>query len=101
MKVCGRSSARFSVDSIGYPVYNSNRRGQINMLVNSTDVQNNFGKYLDMSSNQEIVITRNGLPIARLVGVNTTISFLSDRLVGLVPPDVNEKEIRSERLERQ
>lgn len=71
------------------------------MLVNSTEIQNNFGKYLDLASNEEIVITRNGLPIARLVGVNNTISFLSDRLVGLIPPDVDERSERDERLARQ
>jgi prevent-host-death family protein len=83
-------------------VYNSQKQKEaIEMLVNSTDIQNNFGKYLEMSSDREIVITRNGTPIARLVGVNTAISFLSDRLVGLVPPDVDEKAIRDERLARQ
>ena len=71
------------------------------MLVNSTEVQNNFGKYLDMASDQEIIITRNGQPIARLVGVNNSIAFLSDRLVGLVPADVDEKAAREERLSRQ
>lgn len=71
------------------------------MLVNSTEVQNNFGKYLDLASGQEIVITRNGLPIARLIGVENSISFLSDRLVGLVPSDTDEKSARDERLARQ
>jgi prevent-host-death family protein len=71
------------------------------MFVNSTEIQNNFGKYLELASNQEIVITRNGLPIARLIGVKNTISFLSDRLVGLVPSDVDEKSARDERLARQ
>jgi prevent-host-death family protein len=73
----------------------------IEMLVNSSEVQNNFGKYLDLASDQEIVITRNGLPVARLVGVENTISFLSDRLVGLVPPNVDEKPARDEKLARQ
>lgn len=71
------------------------------MLVNSTELQNNFGKYLDLASDQEIVITRNGLPIARLVGVKNSISFLSDRLIGLVPAEVDEKAVREERLSRR
>jgi prevent-host-death family protein len=71
------------------------------MLVNSTEVQNNFGKYLDLASSQEIVITRNGLPVARLVGMDKSISFLSDRLVGLIPPDTDKKAVRDERLARQ
>ena len=71
------------------------------MIVNSTEVQNNFGKYLDMAEEQEIVITRNGQPIARLVGVNNAVRFLSDSLVGLIPTDVEEDSMRSERLDRQ
>lgn len=71
------------------------------MIVNSTEVQNNFGKYLELAEDQEIVITRNGQPVARLVGVNNAVQFLSDSLVGLIPPDVNEDSMREERLERQ
>jgi prevent-host-death family protein len=71
------------------------------MIVNSTEVQNNFGKYLEMAVNQEIVITRNGQPVARLVGVNSAVRFLSDSLVGLIPIDVSEDSTRKERLDRQ
>jgi prevent-host-death family protein len=71
------------------------------MIVNSTDIQNNFGKYLDLASSEEIVITRKGAPVARLLGVEETISFLSDRLVGLVPKDVDEKALKEERIARQ
>ncbi|MBR7554902.1 type II toxin-antitoxin system prevent-host-death family antitoxin [Allobacillus sp. GCM10007491] len=36
------------------------------MIVNSTELQNNFGKYLMMAAYEDIVITRNGTEIARL-----------------------------------
>ena len=36
------------------------------MIVNSTEVQNNFGKYLMLSASEDIIITRNGLPVSRL-----------------------------------
>ena len=71
------------------------------MIVKSTDIQNNFGKYLEIASGQEVVITKNGLPVARLLGMKDTISFLSDRLVGVIPSNVNENEAKSERLARQ
>ena len=71
------------------------------MFVNSTEIQNNFGKYLDLAAGQEIVITRNGLPVARLLGMKETVSFLTDRLVGLIPPDVDEAAVKRERLKRQ
>ena len=71
------------------------------MIVNSTEVQNNFGKYLDLATQQEIVITKNGQPVARLMGVEKTASFLSDRLVGLIPDDIDEDGLKSERLQQQ
>jgi prevent-host-death family protein len=71
------------------------------MIVNSTDIQNNFGKYLELASKQEIMITKNGLPVARLLGMKDTVSFLSDRLVGLVPKDVDESTAKDERIARQ
>ena len=71
------------------------------MIVSSTEVQNNFGKYLDMAAEGEVIITKNGLPVARLLGVNETVSFLSDRLVGIVPEDVTLEDPKSERLARQ
>jgi len=71
------------------------------VIVNSTEIQNNFGKYLELASGQEIIITKNGLPVARLLGVKDTVSFLADRLVGIVPPDIDENKAKSERLERQ
>jgi prevent-host-death family protein len=71
------------------------------MIVSSTDVQNNFGKYLELADKQEIIITKNGQPVARLLGVREAVSFLSDRLVGLVPPDIDEGCAKRERLKRQ
>ena len=37
------------------------------MIINSTEVQNNFGKYLQLVDSEDIVITRNGKKVARLV----------------------------------
>lgn len=71
------------------------------MIVTSTEVQNNFGKYIDLASNHEIIITRNGSPVARLLGANQAVHFLSDKLVGIVPDDVNENAAKEERLSKQ
>ena len=71
------------------------------MVISSTEAQNNFGKYLEMASGQEIVITKNGLPVARLLGMDKTVSFLIDSLVGIVPQNLDEKSAKNERLARQ
>lgn len=39
------------------------------MKVNSTELQNNFGKYLMLSAAEDIIITRNGTEIARLSAI--------------------------------
>ena len=71
------------------------------MIVSSTDIQNNFGKYLELASGQEIVITKNGVPVARLIGTKGITSFLSDRLVGIIPSDATEDDAKAGRMERQ
>jgi prevent-host-death family protein len=73
----------------------------LSMIVNSTEVQNNFGKYLELAAQQEIVITKNGQVAARLLGADKAVSFLSDRLVGVIPGDVDEETLKDERLRRQ
>ncbi len=40
------------------------------MIVTTTEVQNNFGKYLKLALEEEIIITRNGKKVARLMGYN-------------------------------
>lgn len=67
----------------------------------ATEVQNNFGKFLKLvQEGQEIVILKNGTEIARLISKDRTVSFLSDSLIGVLSSDVDEKEIRAERMSR-
>lgn len=44
------------------------------MFVNSTELQNNFGKYLMLAAREEIIVTRNGTPVAKLVAFPETTS---------------------------
>lgn len=39
-------------------------------MVSSTDIQNNFGKYLRLSAREPIIITKNGKEVAQLVSYN-------------------------------
>lgn len=58
----------------------------------STEVQNNFGKFLKMVQEvQEIVIMKNDSEVVQLISKGQTISFLSDRLVGVLSSDADEK----------
>ncbi|MCH1624193.1 type II toxin-antitoxin system Phd/YefM family antitoxin [Fredinandcohnia quinoae] len=42
------------------------------MIINSTELQNNFGKYLMLAAQEEIIITRNGTEIAKLTAFKDT-----------------------------
>ena len=71
------------------------------MFATAAEVQNDFGKYIDLALGQEVVITRDGLPVAKLLGMRGGAAFLSDRLVGLIPSDTDEDALKSERLAKQ
>ncbi|MDR2183843.1 MAG: type II toxin-antitoxin system prevent-host-death family antitoxin [Clostridiales bacterium] len=71
------------------------------VMVTAAEVENNFVKYIELASEHEVVITRNGLPVARLIGIDRAMSFLSDNLVGLIPQDADENEAKEERMARQ
>jgi prevent-host-death family protein len=70
------------------------------MIASSTDVQNNFGKYLELASGQEIVITKNGSAVARLIGMKVQKKSLSEQLRGIIPADVDEEAVKTERMAR-
>lgn len=71
------------------------------ITVTATDVQNNFGKYLQMvQKGEEIIILRNGVEMARMISRDKSVSFLTDSLTGVLKSDYDEKNIRAERAKR-
>ena len=70
-------------------------------LATATEVQNNFGRFLKVvQEGGEVVILKNGIEVARLISKEKTASFLSDRLVGVLSNDADEKAIKRERMKR-
>jgi len=43
------------------------------MKVNSTELQNNFGRYLMLAAQEDVIITRNGMEIAKLSGIQDAV----------------------------
>jgi len=70
------------------------------MIASSTEVQNNFGKYLDLAAGQEIVITKNGAAVARLIGMRVREKSIAEQLRGIIPADVDEDAIKAQRMNR-
>ncbi len=65
----------------------------------ATEIQNNFGHYLQaVQSGDEIIILKNGKEVARLISHESSVSFLTDSLTGILKHDYDDKEIRAERI---
>lgn len=77
------------------------RGGVIMLTVTATDIQNNFGKYLQaVQDGNEIIILKNGNEVARLISKEKSVSFLADSLVGVLKNDYDEDAIKAERMAR-
>ena len=71
------------------------------MTVTATDVQNNFGKYLQLvQTGEEVIILRNGKEMARLISHERSVSFLTDSLVGILKADHDDRKARAERMKK-
>lgn len=53
------------------------------MRVNSTDIQNAFGRYLTLSEKEDIIITKNGKNIAKLVSYREPEEFIINEAKGV------------------
>ena len=51
------------------------------MVVTATELKMNLGKYLSEVTNEEVTISKNGKPIAKLVPYK---EYVSDSLVGIL-----------------
>ena len=70
-------------------------------VATATEIQNNFGKYLQMAqAGGEVIVLKNGREVARLVSYERSVSFLTDSLLGVLHDDYDDKEVREERIQR-
>ena len=65
----------------------------------STEMQNNFGKYLHMVMNgREVIVTRNGKEVGRFIPREAAVSYLTDSLTGILKESSELDEVKAERL---
>ncbi len=70
-------------------------------MATTTEVQNNFGKYLQYAiDNGEVVILRNGKRVARIVSDEAAVGYLTDSLRGVLKRDYSKEDMRSERMKK-
>lgn len=65
----------------------------------ATEMQNNFGRYLTIvADGKEVIVTKNGKEVARLIPRNAAVSYLTDSLAGILKGDVDLRQEKEERL---
>ena len=68
----------------------------------ATEMQNNFGRYLNLvMSGNEVIVTKNGREVGRFIPKNAAISYLTDSLTGILKEDYNLNEAKTERLKEK
>ena len=71
----------------------------IQEIVTSTEMKNNFGKYLNMVINgNEVIVTKNGKEVGRFIPKDHAVEYLTDSLTGILSGNYDIKEVRTERL---
>lgn len=74
--------------------------GVFDMIVTATEFKTNIGKYLALVDTEDIIITKNGKSVAKLVNIKgSRSSSLTDSLRGIMKgANVTPESIREERL---
>lgn len=68
----------------------------------ATEMQNNFGRYLTIvADGKEVIVTKNGKEVARLIPRNAAVSYLTDSLSGILKGDVDLRQEKGERLKEK
>ena len=68
----------------------------------ATEIQNNFGRYLQTAiDGNDVIILENGIEVARLVSHKKSISFLTDSLRGVLRNDYDDKAMSAERVKNR
>ena len=74
----------------------------IEAMATATEMKNQFGKYLQMVMNgNEVIITKNGQEIGRLIPKEKTISYLTDSLTGILKGNYDIDEEREAALKEK
>lgn len=65
----------------------------------ATEMQNNFGRYLNLvMSGQEVIVTKNGREVGRFIPKDAAVSYLTDSLTGILKEEYDLDEAKLERL---
>lgn len=72
------------------------------MIITATELKTNIGKYLQLAETQDIIITKNNKPIAKLSSLRENKLDILDSLVGIVQDNgYTLDDARRDRLSKQ
>ena len=72
------------------------------MQITATELKTNIGRYLVLAENQDIIVTKNNRPIAKLTNVQEDKISILDSLIGIIPDNgFSLEDAKNERLARQ
>ena len=67
------------------------------MTITTTELKKNQGKYLSLASREDVVVTKYGRPIAKIVGVRSRAIESIETVFGVLPKDYDERVVLKER----
>ena len=71
----------------------------ITATATATEMQNNFGRYLNLvMSGQEVIVTKNGREVGRFIPKDAAVSYLTESITGILKEDYSLEEVKTERL---
>ncbi len=70
------------------------------MSITATELKNNLGKYLRLAETEDILITKNGKVVAKLVNPYQNRVDTARSLFGILPKDADIEKSRAGRLNK-
>ena len=74
----------------------------IGATATATEMQNNFGRYLNLvMEGKEVIVTKNGKEVGRFIPKDAAVSYLTDALTGILKENYDDGQTREERLRKK
>lgn len=72
----------------------------VHTVATATEMKNNFGKYLNMViQGEEVIVTKNGKEVARIIPKDASVSYLTDSLTGILSGSSDES-VKTAKMKR-
>jgi prevent-host-death family protein len=82
-------------------------KGVLTMQIALTELKVNVGRYVDLASTEDVVITKYGKPAAKIIRFDKEPWYMKrmpgevtsvEQLFGTLPDDIDSEDVRMERL---